>query len=96
MTIDRSKIPLHGKPVDLILEEPAKETLDNGMDVYLIHAGNEEVIRLDIVVDAGSVYQQKKLTASSVGKLLKEGQENTAHPKLPGLSIFVVLIWMWR
>jgi predicted Zn-dependent peptidase len=88
MMIDRNKIPPHGKPIDLVLEEPGRETLDNGMDVYLIHAGNEEVIRLDIVVEAGSVYQQKKLTASSVGKLLKEGTKKYSSSEIAGIIDF--------
>ncbi len=88
MKIDRSKIPPHGKPVDLILEEPGKETLDNGMDVYMIHAGNEDVIRLDIVIEAGSVHQQKKLIASSVGKLLKEGTKKYSSSKIAGIIDF--------
>ncbi len=88
MTINRNVIPPHGQPVDLVLREPDKITLDNGLDVYLIQAGNEDVIRLDIVVDAGSIYQLKRLTASSVGKLLKEGTKQYSSSKIAGLVDF--------
>ena len=73
MKLSRNVIPNHGSPVHLLLEEPTKELLDNGLEVYLIDAGNEEVLRIDIVIDAGSIFQNKKLIATSVGKLLKEG-----------------------
>jgi len=73
MKLDRSIIPKQGIPVHLLLKEPTKELLDNGLEVYLIDAGNEDVLRIDIVIEAGSVFQNKKLIATSVGKLLKEG-----------------------
>jgi len=88
MTINRNVIPPHGQPINLVLEEPEKKTLDNGLDVYLIHAGNENVIRLDVIVDAGSVYQSKRLTASSVGKLLKEGTKHYSSSKIAELIDF--------
>ncbi|MCB2206673.1 MAG: insulinase family protein [Bacteroidetes bacterium] len=73
LQINRSNIPPHGTPVHLVFEEPDKEILDNGLEVFLINAGTENVLRIDIVINAGSVFQEKKLTAASVGKLLKEG-----------------------
>lgn len=88
MTIDRNITPSHGQPVDLVLEEPEKRTLDNGLDVYLIHAGNENVVRLDVIIEAGSVYQSKRLTASSVGKLLKEGTKQYSSSKIAGMIDF--------
>jgi len=73
MKLDRTNIPPHGAPVRLAFKEPRRELLDNGLEVFLIDAGNENALRLDIVINAGSVFQDKKLTATSVGKLIKEG-----------------------
>ena len=83
--IDRSKLPPHGTPVHLAFEEPQKEVLNNGLEVYLIDAGIENVLRLDIVINAGSVFQDKKLTAASVGKLLKEGSHGYNSSKIAAL-----------
>lgn len=52
--------------------------------VYLIDAGEEEIIRIDVIVNAGSAYQKKRLTASSVGKLLKEGTKNYTSSAVAG------------
>ena len=69
----RSVIPKHGKPVLLAIEDPVELKLDNGMSAYLIEAGENEVVRIDIVVKAGTAYQSKSLVAANTGKLLKEG-----------------------
>ncbi len=85
MRLERSNIPPHGKPVNLAFEEPQREVLDNGLEVFLIDAGNENALRLDIVINAGSVFQDKKLTATSVGKLLKEGTKGYDSSKIAEL-----------
>lgn len=85
MKLDRSNIPPHGTPVHLAFEEPQREVLDNGLEVFLIDAGIENALRLDIVINAGSVFQDKKLTATSVGKLLKEGTNGYDSSKIAEL-----------
>lgn len=85
MKLDRRDIPPHGTPVNLAFEEPKMEVLDNGLEVFLIDAGKEDALRLDIVVNAGSVFQKKKLTATSVGKLLKEGTNGFDSSKIAEL-----------
>ena len=75
-TIDRTKLPPHANSITLNLVEPEMVTLDNGLVLYLIEAGEEEVSRIDIVIKAGSAFQSKKLVASSVGSLLSEGTQN--------------------
>lgn len=72
----RKNKPSHGDPIHLNLEEPKLKVLDNGVNAYCINAGDEDVIRLDIIINAGSAYQDKKLVATSTGKLLKEGTKN--------------------
>lgn len=74
--LDRLKIPDLGKPTLLKLDEPKSLRLGNGVNVYAIEAGNEAVSRIDIVLQAGSVFQKKKLVADTVGALLQEGTEN--------------------
>ena len=70
---DRSSVPEHGKPATLVMTEPGVTMFDNGIEAYLIEAGDEEVTRIDIVIDAGSAFQLKRLVASTVGKMLREG-----------------------
>ncbi|HEY9113731.1 MAG TPA: pitrilysin family protein, partial [Bacteroidales bacterium] len=58
------------------VSEPEMLLLDNGLQAYLIRAGNEDVTRIDISVQAGAAFQNKKLIANSTGKLLLEGTTN--------------------
>ncbi len=74
--VNRIIKPSHGKPVHLAMKEPELSVLDNGIEAYCIDAGEEEVSRIDIIINAGSAYQDKKLVATSTGKLLKEGTKN--------------------
>ncbi len=48
-------------------------TLDNGVPVYAIDAGAEEVSLVDIVFYAGNSYEQKNIVAASANFLLKNG-----------------------
>ncbi len=60
----------------LELQPYRKFTLDNGIDVYAIDAGAEEVVQLELVFNAGNWYENKNLVASATNYLLKNG---TAH-----------------
>lgn len=74
--IDRAKAPA-SKEIELIeLPNPAKVVLDNGIPLYTIHSGKQEIIKLDIYIKAGTAYQPKKLVAASTNKMLKEGTKN--------------------
>ena len=70
---NRKSIPLAHKAEELILQNPEHEILTNGLNLYLIESGLEDVTRIDIIIGAGSVYQSKKLCASFTNQLLKEG-----------------------
>lgn len=50
-----------------------REVLDNGIPVYSIHAGETDVTRLDIVIDAGRFKEKHKSVSYAVGRLLREG-----------------------
>ena len=47
--------------------------LDNGVEVYTINAGAEEVIQLEWVFRAGNWFEKKNLIAASTNFLLKNG-----------------------
>lgn len=70
---DRTKAPENGKTIDLHIQEIVELVFDNGLKVYSIDAGDEDVTRLDIIFKAGSAFQNKRLIASTTAKLLKEG-----------------------
>lgn len=56
--------------------QPEYFQLDNEVPVYAINAGTQEVVKIDLIFDAGHVQQQQPLQASFTNKCLIEG---TAH-----------------
>jgi predicted Zn-dependent peptidase len=57
----------------LQLKPYKKFTLDNGVDVYTIDAGAEEVMSVEWVYFAGNSYEDQNLVAASTNFLLKNG-----------------------
>lgn len=55
------------------LPSPVVHTLDNGIKVYEINAGTQEIIKLDIVFFAGRFHEDKKLVARLTSSMLREG-----------------------
>lgn len=71
------KINPRSKLVETVsLIEPEKYVLDNGIPVYLINAGTQEVVKIDLIFEAGSVLQQIPLQAQFTSKCLVEGTES--------------------
>lgn len=58
---------------DLRLKPYEKFTLDNGVEVYAVDAGAEEVMQIEWVFYAGNWFEQKNLVAASTNFLLKNG-----------------------
>lgn len=73
--LNRKQAPPIKDAVDLTLRlKPyEKYTLRNGVDVYAINAGAEDVVMLDCVFYAGNWYEHKNLVAASTNFLLKNG-----------------------
>jgi predicted Zn-dependent peptidase len=64
---------------DLKLKPYRLEKLDNGVEVYIIEAGTQEVLTLDMVFDAGNWYDTSPLVAAATNFLLINGtKEKTA------------------
>ena len=55
------------------LKKPEIFKLNNGVDVYSVHAGTEEVIQIEWVFKAGNWFEEKKLVASATNFLIKNG-----------------------
>lgn len=59
--------------LDLKLKPYEKHILSNGAEVYVIDAGAEEVLQLELVFYAGNWFENKNLVAASTNFLLKNG-----------------------
>jgi len=60
--------------IDMVKAE--KYLLSNGIPVYYINAGTQDVVKLDIVFEAGTWFQPANLVASICNSMLEEGSVN--------------------
>ncbi|MGN6493512.1 MAG: M16 family metallopeptidase [Agriterribacter sp.] len=73
--LDRRTAPSIKDAIDYSLElKPyTKYVLDNGVNVYSVDAGAEEVIQVELVFKAGNWYENQNLLATATNHLLKNG-----------------------
>lgn len=57
----------------IVLKQPEIFTLDNGVKVYNIQAGTEEVVQIEWVFKAGNWYEDHKNLAAATNFLIKNG-----------------------
>ncbi|MCO6490936.1 MAG: insulinase family protein [Phaeodactylibacter sp.] len=58
---------------NLRLPEVPQHTLDNGMPLYEVNMGTQEVIKLEVVYLAGRPFEKKQLAARATSSMLREG-----------------------
>ncbi len=77
-TINRSIAPLYkdATEFDLKLKPYEKYVLDNGVQVYAVNAGTQEVMSLELVFNAGNWYEQQNNVAAATNFLIKNGTKN--------------------
>lgn len=87
--IDRTKAPAF-KTIDKV--EVAKATplkLSNGIELFTIDAGSQEIIKLEFIFKAGMYYQPATLIASTTNSLLETGTKSyTANQLSDGIDFY--------
>jgi len=80
-TLQRLQPPIF--PVNAGINIPAELiSLSNGMPLFLIKAGTEDVMRIEFVFRAGIVYETIALVATSTNMMLSEGSVNYSAEEL--------------
>ena len=60
--------------IDMVKAE--KRLLPNGIPVYFVNAGSQDVVKIDFIFEAGTWFQQANLIASLCNSMLEEGSAN--------------------
>jgi len=60
--------------IDMVKAE--KKVLSNGIPVYYINAGSQDVVKIDFIFEAGTWFQSANLVASLCNSMLEEGSQN--------------------
>jgi zinc protease len=76
--LNRSQAPLikDATEFDLKLKPYDKYVLDNGVEVYAVNAGTQEVLSLELVFSAGNWFEQQNNIAAATNYLIKNGTKN--------------------
>ena len=60
--------------IDMVQAE--KRLLSNGIPVYFVNAGSQDVVKIDFIFEAGTWFQPANLVASLCNSMLEEGSSN--------------------
>ncbi|MEM1319304.1 MAG: pitrilysin family protein [Bacteroidota bacterium] len=71
--LDRKVAPPIQQISDIYLPRPKKHLLDNGIPVYEVKLGTQEVLKLEVVFRAGRPYERKHMVGRATARLLREG-----------------------
>jgi len=76
MTLNRKLAP-DFKTIDKIdIQHAESSTLDNGIKVYTIDSGSQELTKIEFIFKAGMYYQDQPLVASASNNLLETGTKS--------------------
>ena len=73
MKLERTTPPNIKKIDTLKLPEVEKASLSNGMPIYLIEMGTQEVVKIEFAFYAGRPYEKSPLAGRATASLIKEG-----------------------
>jgi len=82
MTLNRKISPNVVEIKSIHIKEAQENILSNGIKLYTINASNEEVIKIDLVFDAGINVQNFKSQANFTSKMLSEGTSKYSAAEL--------------
>jgi len=88
-TLDRKKAPVF-KTLDKVEVLPVtKQKLDNGIDLFTLSAGSQEISKIEFVFRAGMYHQKAPLIASGANTLLESGTRSfTANQLSEGIDFY--------
>ena len=81
-SLDRTTPPLVRPFGKLDIVHPERRSMKNGMPLNVINVGNQEVVRLDILVGGGQWHQTLPLQAMFTNRMLREGAGNLSSDEI--------------
>jgi predicted Zn-dependent peptidase len=86
--MNRTIAPDIKTPDSIHLIRSEKITLDNGLPVYIINAGEEDIVKIDFVFEAGKWYEPKNLLADFVNRMMREGAKGKSAKDIADIFEF--------
>lgn len=80
--VDRTVMPAINDIADFKIKKPKLTIMRNGMKLYVIDAGTEDVVRLDLVIGSGQLQQSMPLQAMMTNRMLREGTRGMSSAEI--------------
>ena len=74
--LNRILSPELRQPEKIKIQEPEKIILPNGIPLYLISSGTQDVCKIEFLFGAGSLFESNPLVAAATNELIDEGTKN--------------------
>ena len=71
--MNRTQAPAYKEIENIRFIEPQLKTLDNGLDLVIFKTGSQEIVKIELIFEAGIIKQTKNLVASTTNSMLQEG-----------------------
>lgn len=81
-TLDRTVAPEIRQLDDFSIVCPERRMMRNGMPLFTIEAGSEDVVRFDLVIKSGQLQQEQPLQAVFTNRMLREGTRNFSSAEI--------------
>jgi predicted Zn-dependent peptidase len=82
MAIDRTLAPALQQIEKIELIQPQKYELHNGIPVYVVNAGTQELVKIEFIFKAGSWHENKPLLSDVANALLNSGTNRFSSEQL--------------
>lgn len=80
--IDRTQAPAMQAMDSFKVTEPGNITLDNGIPLYIINKGTQDLVRISLIFGAGAWYEDLPFTAQASNLMLREGTRMMASSEI--------------
>ena len=80
--LNRTQCPDINPLRDFDIQMPERTIMPNGIPLNIIRAGNEEVVRMDILIGAGTWHQTYPLQALFTNRMLREGTRHMTSAEI--------------
>ncbi len=88
LTLDRTLVPDLQMAETVPLREAEKLAIGNFSQAYLVNAGKNDLIKIDLIFKAGRKYESKRLQSLLTARLLREGTSEKSAAEIAELLDF--------
>lgn len=80
--LNRVAAPVFREIEKIQLEQPYERKLDNNISFYSINKGTQDLVRIELIFEAGAWYENKPLVSPVTATMLREGTKNFTSAEL--------------